>query len=162
MKVAVLGETQPGESRVALIPPLVRELVEKHGLEVAVEPGAGLGSHFPDAEYREAGATVGDASSVVSGADVVLKVQPPTVDEVGRLPEGIVIIGFMAPFANLDMVRALADRKVTSLSMELVPRTTRAQRMDALSSQATVAGYKAVLLGADHLDKLLPMFMTAA
>jgi NAD(P) transhydrogenase subunit alpha len=162
MKVAVLGETRPGENRAALIPSVVKELVEKHGLEVAVEAGAGLGSHFPDEEYREAGAAVGDGSTVLKGADVILKVRPPTVEEVGRLPRGTVVIALMAPFANLDVVRALADGGVTSFAMELVPRTTRAQRMDALSSQATVAGYKAVLMGADALGKLLPMFMTAA
>jgi NAD(P) transhydrogenase subunit alpha len=162
MKVAVMGETRPGEHRVALIPSVVKELVEKHGLEVAVEAGAGLGSHYPDEEYREAGAAVGDGPTVLEGAHVILKVRPPTVEEVARLPRGSVVIGLMAPFANLDVVRALAERGVTSFAMELVPRTTRAQRMDALSSQATVAGYKAVLMGADALGKLLPMFMTAA
>ncbi|HEX9887697.1 MAG TPA: Re/Si-specific NAD(P)(+) transhydrogenase subunit alpha [Longimicrobiales bacterium] len=162
MKVSVLGETRPGESRVALIPALVKELVEKKGFDVAVEAGAGLGSHFPDALFEEAGATMGDASSVLAGADVLLKVAPPTLDEVARLPEEQVVIGFMAPFSNEEVVKAMAARRITSFSMELVPRTTRAQRMDALSSQATVAGYKAVLKGADQLGKLLPMFMTAA
>lgn len=162
MKVAVLAETRAGERRVALVPDLVRELVDKHGLEVAVERGAGLAAHYPDAEYEEAGARMGDASSVLSGADVLLRVQPPTVDDVASIPEGTVLVGFLSPFANLDMVRALAKRGTTSFAMELVPRTTRAQRMDALSSQANIAGYKAVLMGADALHKLLPMFMTAA
>ncbi len=162
MKVAVLAETRPGERRVALVPSLVRELVEKHGLEVAVQAGAGVSARYADAEYEEAGARLGDASSVLSGAEVVLKVQPPTMDEVAGFAEGTVIIGFMSPFANLDIVQGMADHNLTSFSMELVPRTTRAQRMDALSSQATVAGYKAVLMGADNLDKFLPMFMTAA
>jgi NAD(P) transhydrogenase subunit alpha len=162
MKVAVLGETRPGESRVALVPDLVRELVSKHGLEVAVERGAGLRAHFSDADYEEAGARLGDASSVLVGADVLLRVQPPTPAEVLALKPGLVLVGFLAPFDNLDVVRALADHGITAFSMELVPRTTRAQRMDALSSQATVAGYKAVLMGADALHKLLPMFMTAA
>ncbi|MGD2068914.1 MAG: Re/Si-specific NAD(P)(+) transhydrogenase subunit alpha [Gemmatimonadota bacterium] len=162
MKVAVLAETRPGESRVALNPALVRELVDKHGLEVAVQKGAGTGSHHADAEYEEAGATLGDASSVLSGADVVLKVQAPTPEEVGDLPVDAVLVSFLSPFANLDVVERMRDRKITSFAMELIPRTTRAQRMDALSSQATVAGYKAVLMGANALHKLLPMFMTAA
>jgi len=162
MKVAVLAETRPGERRVALVPGVVKELTEKHGVEVAVERGAGAGSHVPDAEYEEAGATIGDASSVLSGAAVVLKVAPPTVAEVATLPEDALFVSFLSPFANLDVVRALAERGTTSFAMELIPRTTRAQRMDALSSQATVAGYKAVLMGADALHKFLPMFMTAA
>lgn len=162
MKVAVLAETRPGETRVALDPQLVRELVEKHGFEVAVESGAGAGSHHDDGAYEEVGATVGDASAVLSGTDVVLKVQAPTPDEVETLPADAVYISLLSPFANLDVVEALRDRGITSFAMELIPRTTRAQRMDALSSQATVAGYKAVLMAADELDKLLPMFMTAA
>lgn len=162
MKVAVLAETRPGENRVALVPDIVKELVQKHGLEVAVERGAGNGSHISDAAYEGAGATLGDASSVLSGAHAVLKVQAPTPDEVDRLPTDAVFISFLSPFANLDVVERLRDRGISSFAMELIPRTTRAQRMDALSSQATVAGYKAVLLGADALGKLLPMFMTAA
>ncbi|MBT8405219.1 MAG: Re/Si-specific NAD(P)(+) transhydrogenase subunit alpha [Gemmatimonadetes bacterium] len=162
MKVAVLKERGSGEKRVALIPALVRELIGKHGLDVAVEADAGAGSNHADDEYREAGATVADFSSVVAGADAVLRVAPPSPDEVAELPEGAVLLGFLSPFENLPTVRALADRKVTSFAMELVPRTTRAQRMDALSSQANLAGYKAVLLGADTLGRILPMFMTAA
>jgi len=162
MKVAVLGETRSGERRVALVPALVKELVNKHGFEVAVERGAGAAAHFADAEYEEAGARVGEASAVLEGAEVVLRVAPPSVEDVGRLAQGTVLIGFLAPFASLDAVRALADAGISSFSMELVPRTTRAQRMDALSSQAMVAGYKAVLMGADAQSKLLPMFMTAA
>jgi NAD(P) transhydrogenase subunit alpha len=162
MKVAVLKERGAGEKRVALIPALVRELIGKHGIEVAVETGAGTGSNHSDDEYREAGATVADFASAIEGADAVLRVAPPTPDEVADLPEGTVLLGFLSPFEHLPTVRALADRKVTSFAMELVPRTTRAQRMDALSSQANLAGYKAVLLGADTLGRILPMFMTAA
>ncbi len=162
MKVAVLKETGTGERRVALIPALVQELVKKNGLTIAVESGAGLASHYPDADYVEAGATLGDARSVMEGAAVVLKVAPPSLDEVATIPEGTVLIGFLSPFAHLDMVEALAQRGTTAFSMELIPRTTRAQRMDALSSQANLAGYKAVLLGADTLGRALPMFMTAA
>jgi NAD(P) transhydrogenase subunit alpha len=162
MKVAVLKERGPGEHRVAVIPAIVRELVDKHGLDVAVESGAGAGSHYSDDAYREAGASIASREEAVTGADAVLKVSPPSPDEVAALPEGSVLLGFLSPFENLPTVRALADRKVTAFAMELVPRTTRAQRMDALSSQANLAGYKAVLLGADTLGRILPMFMTAA
>jgi NAD(P) transhydrogenase subunit alpha len=162
MKVAVLRETRPGERRVALVPDLVRELVEKHGLQVALERGAGSAAHFADEAYVEAGATLGDAATVMADADAILKVAPPTVDEVARIPENAVLLGFLAPFAELASVQALAERNVTAFSMELIPRTTRAQRMDALSSQANLAGYKAVLTAADRLDRILPMFMTAA
>lgn len=162
MKVAVLRETRAGEHRVALVPSLVGELVRKHGLQVAVESGAGSGSFYSDQEYVEAGASVGDLAATVADAQVILKVAPPTVPEVEGLPGGAVLISFLSPFANLDMVRALARAGTTAFAMELIPRTTRAQRMDALSSQANLAGYKAVLLGADTLGRVLPMFMTAA
>lgn len=162
MKVAVLKETGADERRVALVPSLVRELVDKHGLSMAVESGAGAGSHYADTDYSEAGAAVGDLASTVAGADVILKVAPPSLAEVGGLPDGAVLIGFLSPFEHLDVVQALAKRGTTSFAMELIPRTTRAQRMDALSSQANLAGYKAVLLGADTLGRVLPMFMTAA
>ncbi len=162
MKVAVVRETGAGEHRVALIPALVRELIDKHGIAVSVETGAGEGSHYADREYEEAGATVADLAATLSGSDVVLKVAAPSVQEVEGLPDGAALIAFLSPFENLDVVQALADRGTTSFAMELIPRTTRAQRMDALSSQANLAGYKAVLLGADTLGRILPMFMTAA
>ncbi len=162
MKVAVVKETGADERRVALVPSLVRELVGKHGLAVAVEAGAGSGSSYADEEFTEAGATVGDLASTLAGADVILKVAPPSLAEVGGLPDGAVLIAFLSPFENLETVKALADAGTTSFAMELIPRTTRAQRMDALSSQANLAGYKAVLLGADTLGRILPMFMTAA
>lgn len=162
MKVTVLRETRSGERRVALVPDLVRELIERQRLTVAVESGAGEGIGLGDEAWREAGATVGPRDQVLADADVVLKVAPPTVDEVGQLPEGSVLIGFLDPFGDPAVVQALADRSVTAFSMELVPRTTRAQRMDALSSQANLAGYRAVLLAAERLNRILPMFMTAA
>jgi NAD(P) transhydrogenase subunit alpha len=162
MKVSVLRESRPGEHRVALVPDVVRELVDKHGLQVVVEQGAGEGSHISDDEFMAAGGTVAGREAVLAAADVVLKVAPPTIDEVRALPEGSVLIGFLSPFNELRVIEALAQRRVTTFSMELVPRTTRAQRMDALSSQANLAGYKAVLLAAERLGRILPMFMTAA
>ena len=164
MKVAVLKETAPGESRVALVPQGVKSLV-KSGLEVFVETGAGGGSFISDDEYRDAGATVaGAAADALRGAGMVLCVAPPAVDGtlLRETGSGTILIGYLAPLGNLALVRKLADKRVSAIAMELVPRITRAQSMDALSSQATVAGYKAALLAADHLPKLVPMFTTAA
>ena len=168
MKVCVLKESRAGERRVALIPAEVAALA-KVGIEVAVESGAGAEASFPDDAFREAGASVcGSAAEALTDSDVVVGINPPSTgmngsaDEVAALPEGIVLISFISPLANLELVRRLADARVTSLAMDQVPRITRAQKMDALSSQATVAGYRASLLAATHLGKFLPMFMTAA
>ena len=162
MNVAVLGETLPGEDRVALIPAAVSKL-EQLGWEVTVVSGAGLPSHFSNEEYREAGATIApDAGAALQGAGVVLKLQAPTDEEVAALPEGVVLISLLSPHTQPELIGRLADAKVSAFALELIPRITRAQSMDVLSSQATVAGYKAVLTGADELAKFLPMFMTAA
>jgi NAD(P) transhydrogenase subunit alpha len=165
MKAAVLKETRPGERRVALVPQGVKALVSA-GLDVTVQGGAGGEAGISDEEYREAGATVaGSAGEALSGAGLVLRVNAPSIsdpDELSGLEEGSILVSFLNPLTNLELVRQLVDRKVTGISMEMVPRITRAQSMDALSSQATVSGYKAVLLAADHLPKFLPMFTTAA
>ena len=168
MKVCVLRESRAGERRVALVPAEVAALA-KVGVEVAVEAGAGEEASFPDDAFREAGASVCEsAARALEGSDVVVKINPPSTgangsaDEIAVLPEGIVLISFVSPVANLELVRRLADARVTTLAMDQVPRITRAQKMDALSSQATVAGYRASLLAATHLGKFLPMFMTAA
>jgi len=165
MKVAVIKETAPGESRVALVPQGVKALL-KSGLEVVVERGAGATAGVTDDEYAEAGASLaGSASEAVQGAGMVLHINPPSLsepDELSGLAEGTILVSFLNPLGNPDLTRALRDRKISAVSMELVPRITRAQSMDALSSQATVAGYKAVLMAANHLPKFLPMFTTAA
>jgi len=164
MKVAVLAETRSGERRVALVPPGVKALV-KQGLEVAIERGAGVRAGVTDEEYAEAGASLGTPDQVLEGAGMVLRVSPPSSadpDEVSALSEGTILISFLNPLGDPTLARALAARGITAISMELVPRITRAQSMDALSSQATVAGYKAVLIGASQVPKLLPMFTTAA
>src|SRR5205807_7692009 len=140
MRIGVVRETVPGERRVALVPETVGRLA-KSGNEVVVERGAGEASSFPDRMYTDAGASIGDAWS----ADLVAKVAKPSDDELGRLREGAVLIAFLQPLTNHDLVRALARRRITALSMDAVPRLTQAQPMDALSSQATVAEYKAVL-----------------
>jgi NAD(P) transhydrogenase subunit alpha len=165
MKVAVPKETRSGERRVALVPLGVQTLT-KLGLTVTVEAGAGAASGISDDEYRAAGASVAaDARETLRDAGLVLRVNPPSIsdpDETSALGAGAILVSFLSPLTNLDLIRRLADAKVTAISMELVPRITRAQSMDALSSQATVAGYKAVLLAAEHLPKFLPMFTTAA
>jgi len=161
MKIGVPKEIAEGERRVALVPQTVGKLVEG-GFEVVVEAGAGSGSHFSDAEYREAGATIVEGPEAVYGSDVVLKVRKPTSAEVGKMREGVVLIGFLEPLTSVELVKQLVSRKVTSFAMETVPRISRAQKMDALSSQANIAGYKAALIAADTLPKFLPMSMTAA
>jgi H+-translocating NAD(P) transhydrogenase subunit alpha len=157
MRVAVPKETTPGERRVALVPEIVRKLMAS-GFEVAIEAGAGAAAGFSDREYEEAGAQIGDPWD----ADVVAKVRRPRDEELGRLRDGQVVIGFLEPLTERDGIQALTRAGVVGFALESVPRTTRAQPMDALSSQATVAGYKAVLLAADRLPRFFPMLMTAA
>ncbi|MFW6033687.1 MAG: NAD(P) transhydrogenase subunit alpha [bacterium] len=159
MKVAVIKEEAPGERRVALVPDLVGRLTDA-GLDVAVEAGAGEHSLLPDEAYEAAGATV--ASDPLEGADVVLSVQPLPADRVRNLKADALTISFLPAHQELDLVRAFKDAKVTSFSMELIPRISRAQAMDALSSQALAAGYRAVLVAAEKLPKFFPLFMTAA
>jgi NAD(P) transhydrogenase subunit alpha len=160
MRIGVPKESLAGERRVALVPEAARALV-KGNLQVAVEAGAGASAFFGDAAYIDAGANVTDATTAL-GSDAVLKVQPPTLDEVGRLRAGAVLISFLQPAANADVITALAKQNVSAFSLDLVPRISRAQSMDALSSQAGIAGYKAVLLAANHLPKFFPLLMTAA
>lgn len=163
MKVAVLKETAPGETRVALVPSMVPELT-RAGLAVEVEQGAGGRAGVSDADYREAGASIApDAASAVRGAEVVLTVRglPEGLDASVFAP-GTAVLGFLAPLENVDGLSRLASLGATALAMETVPRTTRAQRMDALSSQASIAGYRAVLAGAERLPRFLPMMTTAA
>jgi NAD(P) transhydrogenase subunit alpha len=168
VKVFIPRERRPGETRVAATPETVRRMA-KLGLEIAVERAAGAAALFQDAEYEAAGARlVNDPAESWETADVVLKVTPPGAfeglpgHEAEGLKPGAVLIGFLAPHRNLDMVRTLAAGNVTSLALELLPRVTRTQSMDALSSQASIAGYKAVLLAAWRLPKYFPLLMTAA
>lgn len=162
MKIAVPKETTPGERRVALAPDAVAQLV-KAGIHVSVESGAGEGAFFSDADYEKAGAAiVSKTAELLAGADITVKVQRPDPDFVGMLREGSVLISFLQAATNPEMVNKLAQRKITAFGMEAVPRISRAQKMDALSSQASVAGYKAVLLAATAMPKYFPMLMTAA
>ena len=162
MKIGIPKETFPGETRVALVPGLVTAYTrDKH--EVLVEAGAGLAASFSDNDYAAQGAQiVASAKELYASADIVFKVQPPSPEEASLVRQGASFIGFMAPFANRELVQTFVRRKVTSYSMEFIPRITRAQSMDALSSMATIAGYKAVLIAADHIGKMFPLLMTAA
>ena len=157
MRIGVPKETAAGERRVALVPELVTKLTES-GIDVVVEAGAGEAASFTDEAFREAGAELGDPWA----AEVVAKVRKPSDEELGRLREGQVLIGFLQPLTDQEGIERLASRGVTAFAMESIPRITRAQPMDALSSQATVSGYKAVVLAADRLPRFLPMLMTAA
>jgi NAD(P) transhydrogenase subunit alpha len=166
MRIGVPKETAPGERRVALVPESCKKL-KQAGYEVAVESGAGVAAGYPDDGYREVGATVeSDPAALVGSADLLLKVGPPSVggdrDEVGWMRSGTVYLGSLMPLRHLPVVRALAGRQVTAFATDAIPRTTRAQSMDTLSSMANITGYKGVLLGAGALNKYFPMFMTAA
>jgi H+-translocating NAD(P) transhydrogenase subunit alpha len=158
MNVGVPRETAAGERRVALVPESVKRLAGE-GFEVAVERGAGEAASFPDADYEEAGASLVD--DAFSG-DAVVKVQPPSAEEAARLRDSQILIGFLQPLTDREGIDRLSKRGVIAFAMESIPRITRAQAMDALSSQATVSGYKASVLAADRLPKFFPMLMTAA
>src|SRR5437773_10356897 len=158
MKIGVPKETMPGETRVGLVPETVGRLA-KAGNTLVVERGAGVASAFPDDAYEKAGAQIVDNAF---DAELVAKVQRPTDAEIGKLRAGTVLVAFLQPLVNTDLARTLAERSVTAFSMDAIPRITRAQPMDALSSQATVAGYKAVLLAAAALPKFFPMSTSAA
>lgn len=157
--IGVLRETAPGERRVALVPEVAKKYMAL-GAVVVMETGAAAAAQIPDAAY--AGVEFTNAATVLARADVLLKVQPPTLEEIAALREGSTAIGYMQPHLSADRVKAMRDRKITSFAMELLPRTTRAQAMDVLSSQAGVAGYKAVLIAAQLCVKFFPMLTTAA
>jgi len=157
--VGVLKETAANENRVAIVPEIATKL-RALGALVLVEFGAGIAAQFTDSQYT--GIEFADAAAILARADVLLTVQPPQADVIGALKPGAIVVGFMQAYARPDLVKALQERGVTSFAMELVPRISRAQSMDALSSQAAVAGYKAVLIAANSLEKFMPMLTTAA
>ena len=161
MKIGVPKETVAGERRVALVPEVVRKLAASSA-EVIVERGAGEGALIPDDQFDEAGATVSTELEAIFSADVLVKVAAPSPEETERLRPDGVLIGFLAPLTNADGIRAIARTGVTSFAMEAIPRISRAQSMDALSSQANIAGYRAALIGAQELGRFFPMLMTAA
>jgi len=160
--VAVPKEQVPDELRVATVPEVVKKLTQS-GYEVRIEHDAGTGAYYPDDLFTAAGAKITfNRTDLFTGARIVLHVQPPTVAGIDQLAEGTIVIGFMNPARNLDVVARMRDRKITAFALELVPRITRAQSMDALSSQATAGGYSAAILGAANCPKFLPMLTTAA
>jgi NAD(P) transhydrogenase subunit alpha len=161
MRIGVPKETAPGEHRVALVPEVVGKLKGK-GLDVVVQAGAGADALIPDESYAQAGAEVVQDAAQVWGSDVVVTIAPPDPEQVRSLGDGSVLVGFLAPLTKPATTRALAERKATAFAMEAIPRISRAQSMDALSSQANVGGYKAVLLAAEEMGRFFPMLMTAA
>ena len=162
MRLVVMAESRADERRVALVPGTARHYT-KRGWKLRVQAGAGTGASLRDTDFQAAGAEiVHNGESLLEDADTVLKVQPPTLEEVAALQPGSVLVGHLNPLGGPEVIAALRDRGVTAFAVELIPRITRAQRMDVLSSQATVAGYKAVLLGAAALTRFLPMLTTAA
>jgi NAD(P) transhydrogenase subunit alpha len=162
MHVVVPKESLPGENRVALIPALIASLT-KAGVKVSVESGAGAGCFIPDAAYEEAGAAVvPKVDELFSTADIIFKVRPPQPEEVNRMKEGVTLICLMDAFFNLDLMEQLAAKKISGFGLEFVPRISRAQSMDVLSSMAAIAGYRAVIESAELLPKYFPMLMTSA
>lgn len=160
MKIAVLKETIAGEKRVAIIPDSLKRLT-KHGIQVLVQSGAGDAAGFTDADYEKLGAKIASFDEMVT-ADAIVKVLPPTLDEVDNLPNGKTLISIIQPMTRHDLVNKLAAKKINAFGMDVIPRTTLAQSMDILSSMSTIAGYKAVLMAADSINKFFPMLMTAA
>ncbi len=160
MRIAIPKETHPGENRVPITPESAKKLC-RMGADLVVEAGMGSGSGFTDAEYVEAGATVSaDRNALLGGADVLLRLRKPALDEIRLMKRGCIHISYLDPFNERALVTALKDAGVTAISMEMIPRTTRSQKMDALSSQANLAGYVMVLLAASHLPRIFPMMMT--
>lgn len=160
IRLAVPNEIVPGERRIALEPGVAKRLIEM-GVEVCMEKGAALSAHFSDDAY-EGVKIINTAEELYKDADVIFKVQPPTMEELDMIKDGATIVGFMAPHINEHITQKMCEKKITSLAMELVPRITRAQSMDALSSQAAISGYKGVLMGADLASVFFPMLTTAA
>jgi NAD(P) transhydrogenase subunit alpha len=162
MKIGIVTEVRSGEQRVALVPESARRLASK-GVGFVVQSGAGLGAGFTDAEYQAIGATIAPTrEAVLAEADTLVQVNVPDVESIGSLRKGAATISLLFPLVQHDVVRALRDASVTGISLDRIPRTTLAQSMDVLSSQATIAGYRAVITAASHLPKLFPLFMTAA
>lgn len=161
MKIAVVKEVRAAERRVAATPETIKKL-KGLGFDLAVETGAGALSYIADADYEAAGAFVGDRASVLNGAGIILKVQGPDADELAGYPRGAVLVASLNPYQNRDLMQAYANAGLTAMAMEFMPRITRAQSMDILSSQSNLAGYKAVLDACEHFGRALPMMMTAA
>ena len=158
--IGVIAETAPGEKRIALVPEVAKKL-KALGADIVIQSGAGAAALIPDKAFADV-EVVADAATVLKRADILMRVLPPSQDEIAQLREGVCVLGYMQPHLSADRVKLLRDRRITSFAMELLPRTTRAQAMDVLSSQAGMAGYKAVLIAAELSGKFFPMLTTAA
>jgi NAD(P) transhydrogenase subunit alpha len=162
MRIAIPKETHPGENRVPITPDTAKKLC-RMGADLVVEAGLGAGAGFADSDYSEAGATVSDnRNELISSADVLLRLRKPSMEDIGLMKRGCIHISYLDPFNERELVTALKDAGITAISMEMIPRTTRSQKMDALSSQANLAGYVMVLQAASHLPRIFPMMMTPA
>ncbi len=162
MKIGIPKEISEGERRVAIVPKMAAQL-KKDGYDILVEADAGEATFFSDSEYEHAGATiVADAQSLYAEADIIMKIWPPQKGEVEMMKPGSTYIGFLAPISRLDIIRQINKKNITSFAMEFIPRIARSQSMDALSSMASIAGYRAVLIATQHLGKFFPLMMTAA
>ena len=162
MQLVIPRETQPGENCVSATPETVKKLV-RLGAEVVVEAGAGVGAGFSDADFEAAGASIGsDRAALLASADMLLRLRKPELAEISQLKSGCIHVSYLDPFNEKDLIKAFASQGVTAVSMEMIPRSTRSQKMDALSSQANLAGYVAVTLAANHMPRIMPMMMTPA
>ena len=162
MQLVIPRETQPGEYRVSATPETVKKLV-RLGAEVVIESGAGTGAGISDADYEAAGASIGsDRSALLGNADMVLRLRKPEIEEISQLKGGCIHVSYLDPFNEKELIKAFASHNVTAVSMEMIPRSTRSQKMDALSSQANLAGYMAVMLAANNMPSIMPMMMTPA
>ncbi len=162
MQLFIPKETQPGENRVAATPETVKKLV-RLGAEVFIEAQAGTGAGITDADYESQGASISqNRQEILASADIVLRLRKPDIEEVSVLKEGCIHVSYLDPFNEVPLIKSFAKHKVTAVSMEMIPRSTRSQKMDALSSQANLAGYVAVMLAANHLPRIMPMMMTPA
>ncbi|MBM13963.1 MAG: NAD(P)(+) transhydrogenase (Re/Si-specific) subunit alpha [Halieaceae bacterium] len=162
MQLVIPLETQPGENRVSATPETVKKMV-RLGAEVVIESGAGAGAGISDADYEAAGASIGtDRSALLGSADMVLRLRKPGMEEISQLKAGCIHVSYLDPFNEKDLIKAFANQNVTAVSMEMIPRSTRSQKMDALSSQANLAGYMAVMLAANNMPSIMPMMMTPA
>ncbi|VAW51697.1 NAD(P) transhydrogenase alpha subunit [hydrothermal vent metagenome] len=160
IRLVVPNEIAPGERRIALAPDVAKKLIAS-GVKIAIQQGAALSAYFKDEDFIDV-EMLGDATTLYKDADVIFKVVPPTIEELKQMPDGCTVVGFMVPSKNAEMMQLMCEKKITSLAMELVPRITRAQSMDALSSQASIAGYMGVLMGAQLAPVFFPMLTTAA
>ena len=162
MQLVIPRETQSGEDRVSATPETVKKLV-RLGAEVVIESGAGTGAGISDADYEAAGASIGsDRSALLGSADMVLRLRKPEIEEISQLKGGCIHVSYLDPFNEKELIKAFASHSVTAVSMEMIPRSTRSQKMDALSSQANLAGYMAVMLAANNMPSIMPMMMTPA